>query len=110
MYEANARTKRWRRVLEMHMRTWVDQHQPWEPLDGPLEASMTFYMPRPKRPTFPLPAVKPDVDKLCRAVLDSATKAGLIRDDARVVTLRARKRYGDTPGLQIDYMRKEGGM
>ena len=45
---------------------------------------------------------KPDLDKLCRAVLDSVTLAGVIRDDALCHTIEAQKLYcndGDHPGV-----------
>lgn len=50
-------------------------------------------LPRPKRPRWWSPGVKPDLDKLCRALLDGMTDGGLITDDARVVGLHAHKRY-----------------
>lgn len=43
---------------------------------------------------------RPDADKLARAVLDAITESGTIRDDAQVVSLRVRKRYGQ-PGVRI---------
>ena len=50
-------------------------------------------------------AVKPDVDKLTRAVLDSLTAADIIDDDARCATLTATKNYTTkrhpTPGVRI---------
>jgi Holliday junction resolvase RusA-like endonuclease len=46
-------------------------------------------------------AVKPDVDKLIRAVLDALTDAGVFRDDSRVVQVSATKIYADKPGALI---------
>jgi Holliday junction resolvase RusA-like endonuclease len=52
------------------------------------------------------PATKPDLDKLCRAVLDALTDAGVWRDDSQVVMLSAGKMYGrddsDRPGCEIE--------
>ena len=75
------------------------------PRVGPVEVQLTFYLARPKshyrtgkhsgelRDTAPmLPAGKPDIDKLARAVLDGLTGACIV-DDAQVTTLLARKRY-----------------
>ena len=72
-------------------------------LDGPLELSVIFTVPRPKnhygarglRPSAPeYPAVRPDVTKLLRAVEDACT--GIVwRDDAQVVEQHAVKRYGE---------------
>ncbi len=38
--------------------------------------------------------------EVSRAVLDAITESGTIRDDAQVVSLRVRKRYGQ-PGVRI---------
>lgn len=72
-------------------------------LDGPLELSVIFTVPRPKshygarglRPSAPAyPTVRPDVTKLLRAIEDACT--GIVwRDDAQVVEQHAVKRYGE---------------
>lgn len=70
------------------------------PIDGPVAVSVTFRLPMPRsRPKWlqrvgSAPCmVKPDVDKLVRALLDSMVAAGLLRDDSIVVDLeRVRKR------------------
>ena len=44
----------------------------------------------------------PDIDKLCRAVLDAITLAGVIRDDALCFSIEAQKVYcqeGEKPGV-----------
>lgn len=72
-------------------------------LEGALELEVTFVMPRPRghydqhgkirrSKLDALPIVRPDVDKLSRALLDSL-KAIVWHDDAQVVTKIARKRY-----------------
>lgn len=83
-------------------------------LDGPLELTITFYLPRPKShfgsgrnassvrggaPAFP--TVKPDVSKLIRAVEDAIT--GIVwRDDAQVIAQHAFKEYGLTARTEIE--------
>lgn len=69
--------------------------------DVPVVVRAVFYMPMPKRPKFTRPAVKPDVDKLARALLDGMTDAGLISDDSRVVRLVAEKWYSESPGVSV---------
>lgn len=91
MYEQNKRTKPWREAVVAHCRAALPAS--WEVLDGPLDAELVFYLPRPQRPAYASPAVKPDVDKLARNVFDGLTQAGVIRDDARVVRLTASKVY-----------------
>jgi len=45
------------------------------------------------------PTVKPDLDKLTRAVMDALTQAGAWTDDTRVTRIEAQKRYETTPGI-----------
>jgi Holliday junction resolvase RusA-like endonuclease len=87
-----------------------------EPLSGEIAVRLYFYLPRPKghfgsgknkdklKDSSPSrPGVKPDLDKLVRACLDSMT--GLcFRDDSQVVTIEACKFYADggrRPGVSI---------
>lgn len=82
-----------------------------EPMDGPITVSLVFQLRRPQRPRWTLPAVKPDLDKLTRAVFDSlsttknrktkATVPGVIVDDARIVSFTAAKTYDGNPGVLI---------
>jgi Holliday junction resolvase RusA-like endonuclease len=71
-------------------------------LTGPLSVRATFHLPRPvsapKR--IVVPATRPDVDKLVRALLDGVTGVA-IADDALVVQLVAGKRYGTAPGVDV---------
>jgi Holliday junction resolvase RusA-like endonuclease len=68
------------------------------PLDGPLALTVTFRFPMPtSRPKhiqttgIAWKTSAPDLDKLIRATGDALTAAGIIRDDARIVTITARK-------------------
>jgi Holliday junction resolvase RusA-like endonuclease len=83
-------------------------------LDESLFVSMTFYFARPQNqlgtgrnagvvkdssPLWP-EATGPDVDKLARAVLDALT--GLVwKDDKRIVSVRARRRFGVPERLEL---------
>lgn len=73
----------------------------WGGVDGPAEVSLVFVLRRPltipKRRTQP--DRKPDGDKLERATLDGLTTAGILADDARIVTLHWAKRYA-LPGAE----------
>lgn len=77
----------------------------WDTVDGPVEVEVYFRLPRPKsRPDDVWHAVRPDVDKLVRAVLDALSSARLWRDDSQVAYLRVWKRYettGDPTGASI---------
>ncbi|MDD7930114.1 RusA family crossover junction endodeoxyribonuclease [Microbacterium thalli] len=77
---------------------WAEQ-----PLDGAVQVSAVFVMPRGKSVTRELPSVTPDLDKLIRALLDGVTDAGNVwRDDAQVVRLVVEEVYGPEPGVHVD--------
>ena len=66
--------------------------------DVPVRVDLVFLLPKP--PSRPKrrrcwPTVKPDIDKLVRAVLDALTSV-VFTDDAQVVALRVDKDYGAT--------------
>jgi len=81
-------------------------------LAGPVAVRIVFTLPRPKahyrtngtvRPSKQarLPAGRPDLDKLVRAVLDALS--GLAwRDDGQVTELATAKRYGEIPGVTVE--------
>ena len=78
-----------------------------EVLDVPCRVDLTFYLPRPAghykqdgglRASAPAwPAVKPDIDKLERAVFDAITAAGVWADDSRAVVVQKSKQYAALP-------------
>lgn len=70
------------------------------PRDGAISIDMTFFMPKPKTVTRSHPTVAPDLDKLIRAVLDGLT-AIAYRDDGQVISITARKDYGERIGVDI---------
>lgn len=77
---------------------------------GPVGVSVEFILRRPAHPKYPEPAVKPDGDKLERAVWDALTEAGVIEDDSRVVSWTGLKRYarGDGhPGVAVSVWSRE---
>ena len=58
----------------------------------PFHLLLDFWVPRPQRCKRDLPTVRPDLDKLERAVLDALT--GLLYvDDAQVTYVTKKKRY-----------------
>ena len=84
------------------------------PMEGALMVAAVFSLPRPRshygsgknarvvKPSAPLdPFLRPDLDKLLRAVLDGLTEGGAWLDDSQVVEIDAGKRYG-TPGCEIE--------
>jgi len=69
---------------------------------GPVGLHCVFHLPRPKsRPKrCTHPDVRPDLDKLVRAILDALTSIAF-RDDAQVCELSAIKCYTDRAGADI---------
>lgn len=93
MVESSKKVKPWRQDVKSAAEIAMAGR---EPLDGPLVAVMTFTLPKPAsapktRRTWP--CRKPDASKLARSTEDALTDAGVWTDDARVVTLVARKVY-----------------
>jgi Holliday junction resolvase RusA-like endonuclease len=88
----------WRQKASIHARNAVVRHGGWLPLESPVIVGLRFYMPRPAtvpKARRPLPNVKPDIDKLTRAMLDAMTDAKVYADDAKVVELHVYKFYAD---------------
>jgi len=83
-----AKLKPWRHTVATHADRGIT-------FDRPVSVELTFVMPKPKRPRWTTPAVKPDIDKLARALLDGLTDGGLVADDARVVRLLCVQEYAE---------------
>lgn len=89
LYEDNPATKPWRtKIAEAagKIRQTADRNQP-------IDLEITFTFDRPKTTKRDYPAVKPDVDKLVRTILDALEDAGVLINDSQVTDLTTRKRY-----------------
>jgi Holliday junction resolvase RusA-like endonuclease len=75
----------------------------WEPIDGPCELIVNFYMAKPASVKRSSPSVAPDLDKLVRSIGDALAIAGVYTDDSRITRISARKLYaqGIEPGATI---------
>lgn len=76
----------------------------WEPrYDGPVVVDAVFMLRRPKSAKKRLmPHVKPDLDKLIRAVGDALApykQPGVLRDDSRIVEWHSSKQYACVPTM-----------
>lgn len=71
-------------------------------LDGPVAVDVRFLLTRGKSVKRGQPYVKPDLDKLARAVLDALTGC-CYADDGQVVKVIAVKEYADSaePGCEL---------
>jgi|FreactTroBogLake_1042271.scaffolds.fasta_scaffold03119_7 crossover junction endodeoxyribonuclease RusA len=68
--------------------------------EGPVSVGLTFTMKRGKTVKRQWPHVRPDLDKLIRAVLDGLTGVAY-NDDEQVCCISALKEYGDKQGVYI---------
>lgn len=82
-----------------------------EPFKGPLKVKIQFFMPIPeswadykKRAAlqrYLVPSTKPDIDNLCKAILDALNGGVGYNDDKQIVELHTYKWYG-TPRTEIE--------
>ncbi len=98
MYESNKALKPWRKQVTASA-LWV-AGPGFELMQGPLIVAIWFTMPRPPTVKREAPSVKPDLDKMCRAVLDSLS--GIVyKDDAQIIRIDAIESYEPQPGAHI---------
>jgi len=91
MPESSKNLKPWRDSVVWAYREDAARVYWTTPMDGPLWLTAIFYMPRPKKPKYDLPAVAPDLSKLVRSTEDALKVAGAIADDSRIVVLAVTK-------------------
>lgn len=91
----NPRLKAWRKAVTAQARPHAGAYTG----NRPLHVTYRFFLPRPKSVRRWLPWVKPDLDKLIRAVNDGISDAGVWDDDSRVTTITAWKVY-EAPGYR----------
>lgn len=102
MWEANKKTMSWRRKVQWHAVRYRDSF----PADEPVEMTCKFFFERPKTVKRPHFIVKPDLDKLTRAIGDALSSAKVYGDDKQIVCFGAGhgKYYADggqKPGVLI---------
>lgn len=105
MVESSKRLKPWRDDVIRIAQTAAEMDGWTRPTEAHVHAVFRFVRPRSvsvaRRPSH---TVKPDLDKLVRALFDSLTIAGVLHDDANIVSLVAEKQYcvgAEMPGVQV---------
>lgn len=95
----NKNLKPWRQQLSD---TANALNTPLVPQENPVAITLDFWFERPKGAPKRRRGmtVKPDIDKLVRAVFDAMTGT-LIEDDAQIVDVHARKHYGIPERVEI---------
>lgn len=99
--EASKGFKPWRSEVARIIRTSADG---WEmpDKDDPIGVVIHFIYKQPKSSTRAFFTIKPDIDKLSRAMLDAITEAGNIwHDDQQVIYLEAWKSYGSADEIRL---------
>jgi Holliday junction resolvase RusA-like endonuclease len=89
LVEANKNLPAWRRLVTEKLEA---ANVSCQPLIGQVSLDVMFFMPRPPTTKLSYPRYY-DIDKMIRAVNDSATDAGIIEDDSQVVEVVAYKVY-----------------
>ncbi|MFN9112069.1 MAG: RusA family crossover junction endodeoxyribonuclease [Bacteroidota bacterium] len=96
LVEANKNLPAWRRLVTEKLEA---ANYSCQPLTGAVSLDVMFFMPHPPTSKLSYPR-KYDLDKLLRAVNDSATDAGVIEDDSQVVEIVAYKVY-EAPEMPV---------
>lgn len=79
------KSKLWEAKIRKALEGWTEH------IDGPVLIILQFFLTKPKTVKRELPGVKPDIDKLERAVLDGVKS--VIGDDGHVTDVLKSKRY-----------------
>lgn len=108
----NVKLRPWRALVASAAEEALDEAGGSLIVSAPVGIELTYYFARPKghygsgrnsdlvrKSAPPLPAGRPDLDKLVRAVLDALTGLAF-RDDGQVVAIMAVKQYGDPERLR----------
>lgn len=95
--------KTWRNTVNKVAAETMALHRK-EPLDTAVEVHATFYLNKPISVDREYPHVKPDVDKLLRALLDSLQPCFV--NDSRVTDVHAYKRYAEATGVKVQILEK----
>lgn len=121
IHDNSAKLSVWRAQLRHAVEALTPDDHKHLPLEGPLELAVMATLRRPIRhyrksgqlkQTAPtLPTVRPDLDKIIRAIDDALTLANAWRDDSQVVRVLALKAYALDPleeGTEVLIRRAQG--
>jgi Holliday junction resolvase RusA-like endonuclease len=97
----NAALRPWKDRVVLEARQAMKGRQ--EPLAGPVSVHAAFALRRPKSVRREWPTVRPDLDKLQRAIGDALVEAGVLIDDGQIVAWSPVKRYADHPTSPINH-------
>lgn len=99
MIESAAGLAEWRDRIGRHVRAMAGrQHHPGYDREVAVELHARFALRRPPSVKRAEAVVRPDVDKLTRAVFDGLVDGGLLHDDAQIVRAVVSKHYAAAAG------------
>lgn len=105
--ESSPKLPAWRKAVADAVSDSVEMSGDFSRFAGAVRVDAVFYLKRPKTVVRLYPTKPPDVDKLCRSLLDGIGQAnkggkGIWLDDSQVVEIRASKRYAEgLPGVAV---------
>lgn len=96
--------KEHRRVFQLYLRKALGNHFPTYALGTPIAVKIRFVYPFTTRQKKPgLKSTRPDLDNLCKQVLDCLQGESLVfEDDGAVAELTCQKAYGLEPGTYVE--------
>lgn len=96
IHSSDANLRAWRtKVAQIAKLTGVKK------VEGAVTLTIHFHLLRPKTITRAQPFLKPDLDKLIRAIMDALTGVAYT-DDGQVVSITATKEYSERAGAWIE--------
>jgi hypothetical protein len=105
--DEGAGSRHWREVTKAQL-TVFKNRQLIAPIDEPVIVEAVFLLPAPRHPKFPLPATGDYLNDLCQSLGGSLQKTGVLKDETRITTWIAKKRYPNRrdaipqqPGTQL---------
>lgn len=110
-----AKTEKFERAVKNAVLMQMQHQGITEPSKKPISVYIEFIMPRPKSHTQKqrdcwAHAARPDLDNLCKAVLDSCNEL-VYKDDSQIFRTIALKRYvlngSELPGINVEFSEVE---
>ena len=100
--ESSAALPAWRKAVAEAVQQAMTDSEDFSKFDSAVRVDAVFYMRKPRTVTRQYPQTPPDIDKVCRSLLDAVTKGGVWVDDALVVELHAVKTWAvNEPGVIV---------
>lgn len=106
----NPDLKRWRKSVQKAAEAALFEFPGvYTAQEAPVRVYLLFFMLRPKaRKKDEYHIVRPDLDKLCRGVLDGLKDGGIYKNDSQVCNLSAWKLYGSPARCEVSVRPIEG--